>query len=521
MVAGTSSWGSKVFPEIHICVAAAPRSSSIVVPPVVQAAALAAIVAGAVAICCLGLGRIGDDRLIAEKEAAVLRTETANADLQDDIAHLQDKLAIADRSRAQAENRLAALASQAGTLRGLLYTAEARLNTLDEARTELSQQRGEIQQQLTVSEQAASSKTGRIAQLAHALDLTRRELHQAAAESATLTARLSKADADRAQVQAQYGQYKASLDETAKELRQLAADRDTAAGERDRLRARLGELEQKLSQRGTSPAPPPRLAAAMPPLAPQPAPPPPRLAAATPPLAPQPAPLRPAPAEPIPPPPPAARAAGSADTAAIEALGHQGISGVEHVLASTGVDVARLFAQFGLDRAEGGPFVPPPKGGRYADAISPQKLAAMRGLARSLPLAAPVARYQIGSPFGPRIDPFNGRASFHTGVDFDAPYMSPVCATAAGTVIYAGYRGDYGKVVEIDHGNGIDTVYAHLHRYTVSVGERVGTGTQIGFLGSSGRSSGPHLHYEVLVNGEPQDPEKFIGLARLIPVAAR
>jgi murein DD-endopeptidase MepM/ murein hydrolase activator NlpD len=106
-----------------------------------------------------------------------------------------------------------------------------------------------------------------------------------------------------------------------------------------------------------------------------------------------------------------------------------------------------------------------------------------------------------------------------------APYDSPVYATAPGVVTYAGYRDDYGKIVEIDHGNGIATRYAHLHRFTVSVGQRVAAHSQVGYLGSTGRATGPHVHYEVVVNGEPQDPEKFIGLGRYVPmtvpVAAR
>jgi murein DD-endopeptidase MepM/ murein hydrolase activator NlpD len=97
--------------------------------------------------------------------------------------------------------------------------------------------------------------------------------------------------------------------------------------------------------------------------------------------------------------------------------------------------------------------------------------------------------------------------------------MSQVYAAAPGIATYAGYRGAYGKVVEIECGNGIATRYGHLHRYTVSVGQRVETCTQIGLLGSTGHASDPHVHYEVIVNGQPQDPEKFIELARLVPIA--
>ena len=138
-------------------------------------------------------------------------------------------------------------------------------------------------------------------------------------------------------------------------------------------------------------------------------------------------------------------------------------------------------------------------------------------MVKSLPVAAPLHSYEIGSRFGVRGDPINGHAALHTGTDFRAPYMSPVYATAAGVVTFSGYRDDYGKIVEIDHGNGLVTRYAHLNRATVSVGQRVAAQTQIGFLGSTGRATGPHVHYEVVVNGEPQDPEKFMALGTDCP----
>ncbi|MGC2203467.1 MAG: M23 family metallopeptidase [Stellaceae bacterium] len=201
-------------------------------------------------------------------------------------------------------------------------------------------------------------------------------------------------------------------------------------------------------------------------------------------------------------------------------IARQVIGEFRRLLGSTGLDVERLFPQFSQTRAQGGPFVAPPNGNRPPE-IDPDQLEAMRSLLKSLPLAAPLDQYQVESPFGPRHDPFNHRPSFHTGIDLSASYMSPVYATAEGVVTYAGYRSDYGKVVEIDHGNGISTVYGHLHRYIVTEGQRVAEHDQIGFLGSTGRSSGPHVHYEVRVNNEPQDPEKFVGLARVIPAAHR
>jgi hypothetical protein len=206
------------------------------------------------------------------------------------------------------------------------------------------------------------------------------------------------------------------------------------------------------------------------------------------------------------------------DAKRVAEIGRRAVIQLRRLLASTGLNIGRLFPQFGSDRAEGGPFVPPPKVGETED-FSQDRLEAMRSLIKSLPLAVPLDHSQLESRFGPRHDPFNHRWSFHTGLDLSAPYMSPVYATAGGVVTYAGYRSEYGKVVEIDHGNGIATVYGHLHRYIVAAGQRVTERTQIGLLGSSGRSTGPHVHYEIQVNGEPQDPEKFIGLARVIPIS--
>jgi murein DD-endopeptidase MepM/ murein hydrolase activator NlpD len=134
----------------------------------------------------------------------------------------------------------------------------------------------------------------------------------------------------------------------------------------------------------------------------------------------------------------------------------------------------------------------------------------LQKLVGQLPLAAPLPHYQLESGFGARHDPFNGHTAFHSGLDLSAPYRSPVYSTAPGTVIFTGVKDNYGRVVEIDHGHGIVTRYAHLHRILVARGQKVDLHTAIGELGSTGRSTGPHVHYEVIVDGTPQDPEKFL-----------
>ncbi len=134
-------------------------------------------------------------------------------------------------------------------------------------------------------------------------------------------------------------------------------------------------------------------------------------------------------------------------------------------------------------------------------------------LLRSMPLSAPVHDFAITSAFGYRTDPFNGEAAIHEGIDLQAPFRTPVRAAAAGRVVFAGRHQSYGNMVEIEHGFSIRTRYAHLDRISVAEGDKVTLQQQIGLLGESGRASGPHLHYEVLVDGHPNDPLNFLKAA--------
>jgi murein DD-endopeptidase MepM/ murein hydrolase activator NlpD len=135
---------------------------------------------------------------------------------------------------------------------------------------------------------------------------------------------------------------------------------------------------------------------------------------------------------------------------------------------------------------------------------------------RHVPLTTPVhgSQFERTSGFGARIDPFTRRFSFHPGVDFAGPWGAGVSVTAPGTVVWTGPRGGYGNLVEVDHGFGLKTRYGHLSSILVRVGTRVSKGTVIGRLGSTGRSTGPHVHYEVWYDDVVRNPSNFIEAGR-------
>jgi murein DD-endopeptidase MepM/ murein hydrolase activator NlpD len=204
---------------------------------------------------------------------------------------------------------------------------------------------------------------------------------------------------------------------------------------------------------------------------------------------------------------------------------------MEKTVAMTGLDVDKLLQSVATDEnsGQGGPFIPAPPAGAGEDDGGQKLMASVATLGdqvdrweklqfilRSLPLTAPIDSYYISSGFGARMDPFNGERAVHEGIDMVSKLRSEVLATAPGTVIFAGWKGGYGRAVEIDHGLGIVTRYAHLYAINVKVGDVVDYRQEIGKLGSSGRSSGPHVHFEVRYNGRPLDPMAFLKAGRYV-----
>lgn len=192
-------------------------------------------------------------------------------------------------------------------------------------------------------------------------------------------------------------------------------------------------------------------------------------------------------------------------------------------LANEAQDKARKMAELldrfgikappGTEPAIGGPFVE--GGDAFAESLDQLDQALdlighLRRKSAGLPLGRPIVAQALSSSFGFRTDPFLGRRAMHTGLDFPAPTGTAVFAAAGGTVTTAGESGGYGLMVEIDHGNGITTRYGHLSRIEVRPGQTLEPGARLGRVGSTGRSTGPHLHYEVRRDDHPVNPQRYL-----------
>ncbi|WP_233290751.1 M23 family metallopeptidase [Shinella sp. PSBB067] len=190
---------------------------------------------------------------------------------------------------------------------------------------------------------------------------------------------------------------------------------------------------------------------------------------------------------------------------------------IQTILRRTGFEVAENAPpENDSDSAIGGPFVEPMSAtNAFEESINDldfalERLDSARRTARKLPFGNPLPGSSITSRFGNRTDPFLGRLALHAGIDFRASSGTQIRSTGAGTVLVAGRTGGYGNMVEIDHGGGVTTRYAHLSQVLVKPGDHVEINDPVGLSGTTGRSTGPHLHYEVRRNGKAIDPMRFL-----------
>ena len=191
---------------------------------------------------------------------------------------------------------------------------------------------------------------------------------------------------------------------------------------------------------------------------------------------------------------------------------------IRGVLADLGMDAGKAHSVM-LSGGTGGPFIPlKPRNDAgnferqlYRINVARAQVDSLNRTLVNVPVRKPLAgEIDTTSAFGVRMDPFQGGPAMHTGLDFRGSTGEPIRATAAGKVTQAGWAGGYGKMVEIDHGNGFATRYGHMSEIDVTVGQSIRLGQVVGRVGSTGRSTGPQLHYETRVDGDAVDPQKFL-----------
>lgn len=374
-------------------------------------------------------------------------TDTAALDeMRGEIATLHQQIATLNQNYTQVNANYQQASNKLTTLTQQNNQLQSQLTDATSRSKSLQEARDEAERHAKTSEQALNSKNGNSEQLTKNLDAARNELQQSEVQRTTLQNR----------------------------VQQLQIDLQSAQARADQADARTQQLASDPQRSAPVAAP-----ALVQPIVPE----------ATPPE------RKPAP------------------TGVPHAQNTRGQSSseLERLLASTGLDIDRLLGGISTSSGggEGGPYIA--LNDPRAKAMDQQRLDDLKKVAKNLPLGIPLATsYQLGSEYGARVDPINHKQSFHPGLDLDAPYRTTVYSTGVGAVIFTGNMDGYGKVVEIDHGHGIVTRYAHLHRILVAKGQKVGLHTPIAELGSTGRSTGPHLHYEVRVDGQTVDPAKFM-----------
>jgi len=471
MLAKLAKWGARLFPERQILVRTAGRISYMTLTRRAQIAAATGALLSVAALGCLVAGYVHFGHVITAKQAAVARAELSNRELRRQLADLQSQLATASTEIDGTQYRLDVIGSEYGTLQGSLSDTEQALKGIADARSQLMAERDDLLSQVQAAQDDASSKADYAAQLADSLEKNKTELSQTEAQRRTASSRIQQLEKDVQSSNERAAEFKAAFDNTQAKLQQISsererimAERERLAAERDALKQKLQSVEARLSKADTKPV---DAVASLP-----------------------------------------AQARTKIDGV---------VGNIESMVAATGLNVENFIARLGGPaKGEGGPYIALGAANQISAEDQAAREETLRKLLKTLPLAAPLAQYQLESPFGPRIDPINHRQGFHPGLDLVSGFRSPVYSTAPGTVTFAGPRDTYGKFVEIDHGNGIVTHYAHLHRITVARGQKVGAHQEVGELGSTGRSTGPHLHYEVVVDGEPLDPEKFLEVGKSV-----
>jgi murein DD-endopeptidase MepM/ murein hydrolase activator NlpD len=474
----TARWQTRAFAPREILIRADGKVTYVSISPALQKVIASTILIAIGWTTFSSVGLVMSERVIARKDTEVAAARQAYDNLMIGVGSAYDEFARLVDKLQKSQNELLGLAdSEIGATRDPAQLAEI-TQRATEARQSLGEADSAIRAKLSVFEGDLSAIADQhrrlnetIAQLQDDLRLADRERSQVSAENAALSAALHDSSRLAASADSEQEQHEERIRLLQQVVASLTRDRDRLVGKRTQLAEEIKKLEQRLV------------------------------------------------------------AYQSSQQSVVESLAARTRTNVDQVLktvAMTGLNVDTLLTRAGdAMPGVGGPFVDLTQVADLNAAESAMltvsslddevdRLDRLQFVLRSLPLAAPLDHFTLSSGFGTRRDPLNEKLAIHEGLDLSSGAGSPVMATAPGKVVFAGWKGDYGKMVEIVHGLGIHTRYGHLKSIAVKVGDEVTYRQQIGAVGSTGRSTGPHVHYEVRVDDKAYDPMNFLEAGRYV-----
>lgn len=428
----------------------------------------------------MGFASVGvymQDELLRGKDVAIQRSQDSYRQLLDQVSDYQLSVVAITRDLKETQSQLQRLFDQNEGLRSDLNSTESRLRFTQVERDRINAGRKALNDQFSLLGRELRRMTAKnnglethISNLRTHLETLEAEKNEIAAEREKLDGRLWRLNNELAESKAQREHLTDTIAQLRSDLRTVMLERSSGASENDALRARISSLEARLAD------------------------------------------------------------IDSEHQRRLELISERALNNihaVEAVLKRTGLDLERIAPMpEGMIMGQGGPFIPyhPELQPERSEADAPEtqlelrlsRWEQLRDVYLSVPLIAPMKDYYFTSGFGRRKDPINKRWAMHAGLDLSGPRKQEVMAAAPGKVIRARREAFYGRIVEIDHGNGITTRYAHMSSIAVKVGQQVGLGEVIGRMGNSGRSTAPHLHYEVRFNDRPLNPRNFLKAGRYV-----
>ena len=416
------------------------------------------------------VGYIKQFSLIEAKNQAIWRSQASYRELLDQVSDYQLSIVSITRDLKETQAHLRRLFDQNETLKHTLYSTETELKLTQVERDRITTGRHALRDQFELLGKEVRRMTSKnnaleshIGNLRGHLESVQAEKAEIAAERRAMGDRLWRLSNDLQGSIMRGEQLETTIGSLRSDLRNAMISKGSIAAENDGLKSRVVNLETSLAEE-------------------------------------------------------AEQHRGQLEAISARAL--KNIHTLEAVLNHTGLNLQEIAPlPKGTIMGQGGPFVPYHPDMRPTEDVDSleeeinvniDRWAQLRDLVATIPLIAPIEKGYVSSRFGRRKDPISKRWAMHKGLDLGGKYRTLVRSTAPGTVIFAGRRAYYGRTIDVQHENGLMTRYAHLYRIKVKRGQKVDLGETIGLLGSSGRSTGPHVHYEIRHLGKALNPRKFL-----------